>query len=113
MKTPDEIKNALANCNKLRYCPYCEDHCPYKAHDLSCLRNLHADAREYIGQLEADREQLLRDLSQCTPWSEPIKMRCSFCAHKIDSIHCKFQSENRIVPCESWEWRGIKEEKQC
>lgn len=28
LKTPDEIKSALANCNKLRYSPYCEDYCP-------------------------------------------------------------------------------------
>lgn len=55
-KTPEEIKTVLANCNKLRYSPYCEEHCPYKAHDLSCLRKLHSDAWHYIRMLE-DKEK--------------------------------------------------------
>ena len=62
LKTPDEIKNALANCNKLRYSPYCEDHCPYKTLDLSCLRNLHADAREYVEHLEKKNDDLMNNL---------------------------------------------------
>ena len=52
MKKPDEIKKALDCCfNAAR----CAD-CPY--YPISCDRELVRDAREYIRQLEADKQQL-------------------------------------------------------
>lgn len=57
MKPPDEIITTLEHCTKLRFARYCEEQCPYYAHGLSCLRNLHADAAAYIKRLEAKEER--------------------------------------------------------
>lgn len=53
MKTPDEIKKALECC--FHDSEQCAD-CPY--YPVSCDRELVRDAREYIRQLEADKQQL-------------------------------------------------------
>ena len=53
MKTPDEIKKALECC--FYDSAQCAD-CPY--YPTSCDRELVRDAREYIKQLEAERDKL-------------------------------------------------------
>ena len=52
MKTSDEIKKALECCFMSAQC----GDCPY--YPTSCDRELVRDAREYIRQLEAERDAL-------------------------------------------------------
>ena len=53
MKSPDEIKKALECC--FQNSEQCVD-CPY--YPVTCDRELVRDAREYIMQLEAERDRL-------------------------------------------------------
>ena len=94
-KTPDEIKKALECC--FYDSAQCRD-CPY--YPTSCDRELVRDAREYIRQLEAERDALL----VC------VKGQCWACKFS----DCSFAEE----PCVScfadrrlkWEWRGLQKE---
>lgn len=51
MKSPDEIKKALECCFNAAQC----GDCPY--YPTTCDRELVRDAREYIRQLEAERDE--------------------------------------------------------
>lgn len=100
MKTPDEIKQALECC--FYDSAQCAD-CPY--YPTSCDRELVRDAREYIRQLEAERDFLLKYLRDST------FAFCDICKHDIDGsgvMGCKYIRENG-VPC--FEWRGLQKEE--
>ena len=96
MKTPDEIKKALECC--FYDSAQCGE-CPY--YPVSCDRELVRDAREYIRQLEAERDALMAF----------VKGQCHACKFSDYS----FTEE----PCDScfadrrsrWEWRGVQKEK--
>lgn len=99
MKNPDEIKKALECC--FYDSEQCGE-CPY--YPVSCDRELVRDAREYIRQLEAERDAAVKDLKTAK--------RCKLCKHD----HIKDMDE----PCFScscccgvnnFEWRGVQKEE--
>lgn len=100
MKNADEIKKALECC--FQNSEQCGD-CPY--YPVSCDRELVRDAREYICQLEAERDFLLKYMTDST------FAFCDICKHDIDGagvMGCKHIREHG-VPC--FEWRGVQKEE--
>lgn len=61
MKSVVDLIKGLTECNKNPYLRDCKKNCPYYTVDVSCLRNMRADALEYIQQHEGER--CLNDLS--------------------------------------------------
>ena len=103
MKTPDEIKNGLGDPVPVHFHggnP--EPHLTQAAY--KALEELFADALALIQQLEAERDALLKYLTNatCAP--------CDICKHDIDGsgvLGCKHIREHG-VPC--FEWRGVQKE---
>ena len=99
MKTPDEIKKALECC--FFDSERCAD-CPY--YPVSCDVELVRDAREYIRQLESERDAAVRDM----PTS------CILCKR----FQKKYNTCNSKKPCDriggvrtEWQWRGVQKEE--
>lgn len=103
MKTPEEIKRALA-------CPVREQgeqlecsECVYHGRELPpCLPAMHEDAIEYIRRLEAERDALLK-----------VACRYSGC------YECKhYHNPSEQPPCndcgvlgKNWTWRGAPDKE--
>lgn len=102
MKKPDEIKKALECC--FYDSEQCAD-CPY--YPVSCDRELVRDAREYIQQLEAERDALIHDI-------EEYFAECALCKHYTQGPYetpcnsCKHMHTDAVVSM--WEWRGVQKE---
>ena len=102
VKSPDEIKKALECC--FYDSAQCAD-CPY--YPTSCDRELVRDAREYIRQLEAERDAAVAELGNS---DSP----CDFCKHLK-----KLASETPCNNCvhvlhgeeSQFKWRGIQKEE--
>ncbi len=97
MKTPDEIKKALECCFNASQCR----DCPY--YPTTCDRELVRDAREYIRQLEAERDALHEGLK--------VELGCYACKNYVDdpdydSNECMDCGKNRC----NFEWRGVTKE---
>ena len=124
MKTPEEIKKGLLHCEreKCKGCPYYDKCMMADAHT-----DLHADALEYIQQIEnhigeftekvaqldhvtRERDALLeiiKELGECAYCKHD-----SYCTHTIpDCMNCK--DENcQCYSCghqSNWQWRGVQE----
>lgn len=124
MKTPEEIKKGILHCvrEKCKGCPYYDKCMMADAHT-----DLHADALEYIQQLEnyigeftekvaqldqVTRErdamlEIVKELGECAYCKHD-----SYCTHTIpDCMNCK----NENCQCYScshrskWQWRGEQE----
>lgn len=96
MKTPDEIKKALECC--FYDSEQCGE-CPY--YPVSCDRELVRDAREYIRQLEAERDRLVDTIR--------VYGGCEFCLHSdcdISKEPCLYCLDN-----ERWQWCGVHKEE--
>lgn len=103
MKSPDEIKKALECC--FHDSAQCGE-CPY--YPVSCDRELVRDAREYIRQLEAERDAAVEDLESYAT------LKCFACKYyevELTEVPC---NECKIV-CEGnrdmFEWRGVQKEE--
>ena len=94
MKKPDEIKKALECCFNAAQC----GDCPY--YPVSCDRELVRDAREYIRQLEAERDAL----------KEYGHGSCVTCKHVDKAVTDDPCSECVCKNKTLWEWRGVKKE---
>ena len=96
MKKPDEIKKALECC--FQNSEQCAD-CPY--YPTSCDRELVRDAREYIRQLETERDALIEEIGICCA--------CWLCKYgRLDSDQwpcavCDYMRSR-------FEWRGLPKE---
>lgn len=64
MKTPEEIKKGLECCQTDSEGMLLCDECQYKTSGCTCYSKLHADALTYIQQLEAQVEQLEKDVQR-------------------------------------------------
>ena len=100
MKTPDEIKKALECC--FYDSAQCGE-CPY--YPVSCDRELVRDAREYIRQLEAERDALLNFVERYAS--------CCLCKNLIKyggkctgGLRCKMFRNTGL----KFEWIGIQKE---
>lgn len=94
MKAPDEIKKALECC--FYDSEQCGE-CPY--YPVSCDRELVRDAREYIRQLEAERDALMTFMQK----------ECYYCKHNF-SVH----PDCPCMDCDGeshFEWRGVQKEE--
>lgn len=99
MKTPDEIKKALECC--FYESAQCRD-CPY--YPITCDRELVRDAREYIRQLEAERDASVEDMTKIVlECGEPF---CEYC-ERNDSNDCAGRCWTHN---EGFVWRGIQKE---
>lgn len=104
MKSPDEIKKALECC--FYDSAQCAD-CPY--YPVNCDRELVRDAREYIRQLEAERDAAVEHIKRLK--------RCADCKHatitlngNITWVDCPKQ-DGRCSAKSLWEWRGVQKEE--
>ena len=115
MKTPDEIKKGMYCCYGDPYGREC-DECPYDFIDEKyCDCYLGADVREYIQQLEKDRNALLADLRDAD------MLECVHCAHYVpvgaqcagegDCLECDYKNCacNGCRGNSNWKWRGVQE----
>lgn len=129
-KTPDETKRGLKVCHSagrvLAKELWCEKQCPYMDEAYGCGQDyLHADALSYFQQLEAANAELLTKAEQLETKCHQLERerdalmhwargRCDTCAHNDDCVKHDPDPEGLIVhwydDCESWEWRGVKEE---
>ena len=100
MKTPDEIKKALECC--FQNSEQCAD-CPY--YPTSCDRELVRDAREYIRQIEAERDALMEYLTD-SHWAA-----CDICKHGVDGVSAMNCAHIREVGVPCFEWRGLQKEE--
>lgn len=100
MKKPDEIKKALECCFNAAQC----GDCPY--YPVSCDRELVRDAREYIRQLEAERDALLKEMRVCIFCDRDIPEACPIvCEHCRLDCPCKDCVDNN-----KWQRRGVQKE---
>lgn len=99
MKKPDEIKKALECC--FYDSAQCGE-CPY--YPVSCDRELVRDAREYIRQLEAERDAAVRDL---TEMAQDTDESCEYCK-MFKTPHC---SRECRMKNKGFEWRGVQQEE--
>lgn len=101
MKSPDQIKKALECCFNASQC----GDCPY--YPVSCDRELVRDAREYIRQLEAERDAAVADLKYVAVCETCKEFHRS--ALTEPCLHCTkyglLDSENK------YEWRGVQKEE--
>ena len=128
MKTPDEIKRALMHCEreKCKGCPYYEECMLADAHT-----DLHADALEYIQQLEARIDTLTAKavlFDEAVAAGEKYKRErdaaveqlrkggraCSICKFSEDiPENDKICEECRLTGTKllysNWEWVGLQE----
>ncbi len=95
MKKPDEIKKALECC--FYESEQCAD-CPY--YPVSCDRELVRDAREYIRQLEAERDAAVADMTEMAHYVTDDT--CTWC----DQANCK-----GCLPANNFKWRGVQKEE--
>lgn len=95
MKKPDEIKKALECCffdsAQCRECPY---------YPTTCDRELVRDAREYIQQLEAERDAAVNFLRS---------MGCDTCMYD-DYDGSEPPCINCTAERDYWMWRGVTKE---
>lgn len=98
MKTPDEIKKALECC--FYDSAQCGE-CPY--YPVSCDRELVRDAREYIRQLEAERDAAIADMTEMArSVGESV---CEWC----DQTECECTCAE-IGIYAGFNWRGVQKE---
>ena len=110
MKAPDEIKKALECCfydsAQCRKCPY---------YPTSCDKELVKDAREYIRQLEAERDALAADFKLYR--ERNIKQECGVYACDLCKHGGKYEEWEEIkcpkgcMGIKNWEWRGVQKEE--
>lgn len=100
MKTPDEIKLGLEKCIGIASC----DSCDYQDKAVRfpfCAQYLMIDAKQYIRQLEAERDALIDALRK-------TDHDCDYCKHRMledtDDVPCV--CHDCIRNC-NWEWRGL------
>lgn len=123
MKTPEEIKKVLAECDegyacKRINCPYDDGRSIYNG--SRCMLDARKDALAYIRRLERERNALLEDLrdadqcgcEHCKHYKhclaeeaedayEDYDYVCSACGR--DDCPCK-----TCAGCSNWEWRGAE-----
>lgn len=99
MKTPDEIKKALECC--FYDSEQCMD-CPY--YPISCDRELVRDAREYIRQLEAERDAAVRDLTEMAQDTDESCEYCEMFKTPNCSRECRMKNKG-------FKWRGVQKEE--
>ncbi len=100
MKKPDEIKKALECC--FRNSEQCVD-CPY--YPVTCDRELVRDAREYIRQLEAERDaavETIYEMAKCI--TEDV---CEWC----DGVECERLCMTHTILKPGFKWRGVQKEE--
>ena len=107
MKTPDTIKLALNLCWKTRWeigFAVCND-CPYiSAVKPTCKEALEMDVREYIYQLEAERDAAIADLTEMTDHLGDTA--CHWCDKTDCELGCMEADNN-----EGFKWRGVQKEE--
>lgn len=115
MKKPDEIKKALECC--FQNSEQCAD-CPY--YPTSCDRELVRDAREYIRQLEAERDAAVADilyaasvyLGECYTCKNGEV--CAACKRQDACYECpnsKCMCSGCVAGRSNWQWRGVQKEE--
>lgn len=98
MKKPDEIKKALECCFNATQC----GDCPY--YPVSCDRELVRDAREYIRQLEAERDAAIDDMTEMARYvSDDV---CTWCDQCDCERGCMGTGANS-----GFNWRGVQKEE--
>ena len=126
MKTPEEIKRGLMHCEreKCKGCPYYDKCMMADAHT-----DLHADALEYIQQLEHQIVELTEKVEQLEKERNALladlrdadMLECAHCAHYIpvgaqckgegDCLECDYKNCacNGCYVNSNWKWRGAQE----
>lgn len=88
MKTPEEIKKALAMCEDL--IAGCKD-CPYGEVDCRCMKSKDIDALEYIEQLE-ERIAIMEEGRKSGRWVDQGENPEAFMgAHKAQCSECGYE----------------------
>ncbi len=129
MKTPDEIKKALECC--FYDSAQCGE-CPY--YPVSCDRELVRDAREYIRQLESDKQQLVGMLTHMNQLRDAAAGRALQMEERADKLEaerdaavkdlesmadyvlddvcewCSQTAKSCKHPC-NFKWRGVQKEE--
>lgn len=105
MKNPNQIRHSfrLHTLHNRSGCIGCAYRDPNKI-SAKCQDELFKDVREYIKQLEVERDFLLKYMTDST------FAFCDICKHDIDGsgvMGCKHIREHG-VPC--FEWRGVQKE---
>ncbi len=96
MKTPDEIKKYLANCDDKSECSACYS-------EWRCKRE--ADALAYIQQLEAELEAVKRERNAAVHDLSKARDCCHFCKH--DAVYTSVCDECHAGS--NFKWRGVQE----
>lgn len=119
MKTPEEIKKVLAECDegyacKRISCPYDDGRSIYNG--SRCMLDARKDALAYIRQLERERNALLEDLrdadridcEHCASYDGAATKECEDADYLCDKCTRTDCPCSTCRDCSNWEWRGIQ-----
>lgn len=117
MKTPDEIKRALACYGGEMGCPDDCDVCALNT-DYTDWHDVMNDARAYIQRLEGQVVAINKTLEQVTRERDALMEETSgYCSSCVFLDDCAKHDDGSSYDhrwyfgdCEDWEWRGVSQE---